>query len=39
MDSRIERSRLLYERLAFYGDSSGLPIAERELDGVEVTLR
>ncbi|WIM99702.1 tetratricopeptide repeat protein [Actinoplanes oblitus] len=38
MDSRIERSRLLYERIAFDGDSSGLQIAERELDGVEADL-
>ncbi|AEV84691.1 hypothetical protein ACWT_3668 [Actinoplanes sp. SE50] len=38
MDSRIERSRQLYERMAFDGDGSGLPIAERELDGVEADL-
>lgn len=37
-DARLERARLLYERMAFAGESSGLARAERELDGVEADL-
>ena len=38
MDSRLERARQFYERLAFAGDGSGLSLAARELDGVEADL-
>ena len=37
-DARIEKARILYERMAFEADSGGLAIAERELDGVEADL-
>jgi tetratricopeptide (TPR) repeat protein len=37
-DARIEQARLLYERMAFSGDGSGLATAARELDGVEADL-
>jgi tetratricopeptide (TPR) repeat protein len=38
VDERIERSRELYERAVFGGDSSGLATAERELNAVEADL-
>jgi hypothetical protein len=38
MDERIERARLLYECVAFCGDSTGLTAADRELDGVEAAV-
>ena len=38
MDERIERSRLLYERALFEGDTGALEAAEFELDGVEADL-
>jgi tetratricopeptide (TPR) repeat protein len=38
MDERIERSRLLYERVLFEGDAGALAEAETELDGVEADL-
>ena len=38
VDERIERSRLLYERALFEGDSGALEAADTELDGVEADL-
>jgi tetratricopeptide (TPR) repeat protein len=38
VDERVERSRLLYERALFDGDTGALAAAERELDGVEADL-
>lgn len=37
-EDRIENARRLYERYIFGGDAAGLPIAERDLDGVEADL-
>lgn len=37
-DDRIERARQLYEQAVFGGDAGALPIADRELDGVEADL-
>ena len=37
-DTRIERSRLLYEQALFESDAGALTAAERELDGVEADL-
>ncbi|GAA4994518.1 tetratricopeptide repeat protein [Actinopolymorpha pittospori] len=37
-EDRIENAKVHYERSIFGGDASGLPIAERELDGVEADL-
>jgi tetratricopeptide (TPR) repeat protein len=38
MDERVERSRLLYERALFDGDTGALATAEQELDAVEADL-
>ena len=38
MDERVERSRLLYERALFDGDTGALAAADRELDAVEADL-
>jgi len=38
MDERVERSRLLYERALFDGDTGALATAERELDAAEADL-
>jgi tetratricopeptide (TPR) repeat protein len=38
MDERVERSRLLYERALFEGDTGALAAADRELDAVEADL-
>lgn len=37
-DNPIERARQLYEQAVFGGDRGALPIADRELDGVEADL-
>jgi hypothetical protein len=37
-DGPIERSRRLYERALFEGDTGALAEAERELDGLEADL-
>jgi tetratricopeptide (TPR) repeat protein len=38
MDERIERAKLLYERVVFRGDADALGEASRELDAVEADL-
>jgi tetratricopeptide (TPR) repeat protein len=38
VDERIDRAKDLYERAVFGGETDGLPVAERELDGVEADL-
>lgn len=38
MDERVERSRLLYERALFDGDTGALAAAEWELDAAEADL-
>src|ERR1700691_927020 len=38
VDARVERSRLLYERALFDGDTGALAAADRELDAVEADL-
>ena len=38
VDERIVRAKDFYERALFGGEADGLPVAERELDGVEADL-
>jgi tetratricopeptide (TPR) repeat protein len=38
VDERIERAKTHYERFIFGGDTDGLPVADRELDGVAADL-
>jgi tetratricopeptide (TPR) repeat protein len=37
-DDRLDRAKHLYERAVFTGDQSALPVAEKDLDGVEADL-
>jgi tetratricopeptide (TPR) repeat protein len=37
-DGRLDRAKSLYEQAVFGGDTEALPVAERELDGVEADL-
>jgi hypothetical protein len=37
-DERLDHAKLRYEQAVFGGDPSGLPAAERELDGLEADL-